>query len=122
MEGEALKMPASKMPSAAALRERWKSLPRPRRWDLVTAAVLLAGLLLAGANLFVSRTKAPGEPFPEGLTSLFVFTQLAVCLGGLLLLGKTAKEGTWWGNWAAILALVVGMSGVLLAAALWAAA
>jgi hypothetical protein len=39
-----------------------------------------------------------------------------------MLLGKTAKEGTWWGNLASLAAMMVGMSGVLLATALWAAA
>jgi len=66
--------------------------------------------------------QAIGEPFPSGATALFVFTQLAVSLVGLMLLGKTAKEGTGWGNLFSLLAMLVGMSGVLLAAALWAAA
>jgi hypothetical protein len=39
-----------------------------------------------------------------------------------LLLGKTAKEGTIWGNLAAIGGMFIGVSGVLLAAALWVAA
>jgi hypothetical protein len=39
-----------------------------------------------------------------------------------MLLGKTAKEGTGWGNFASIAGTFVGMGGVLLAAALWAAA
>jgi hypothetical protein len=43
-------------------------------------------------------------------------------MGGVMVLGKTAKEGTWWGNCASVLALLVGVSGVLLSAALWAAA
>ena len=42
--------------------------------------------------------------------------------GGLLILGKTAKEGTWWGNLAAVGTMFVGMSGMLLAAAIWATA
>jgi hypothetical protein len=37
-------------------------------------------------------------------------------------LGKTSKEGTIWGNLAAIGGMFVGLSGVLLAAALWVAA
>ncbi|HZF14191.1 MAG TPA: hypothetical protein VFE33_35800 [Thermoanaerobaculia bacterium] len=99
-----------------------KNLERPTRWDLITAAVLLVGLALMGANFAAASRKPAGEPFPDGLTGLFVLTQLAVSLVGLLLLGKTAKAGTWWGNIAAILAMLVGMGGVLLAAALWAAA
>jgi len=117
--GEALKAPTRasrfKLPSL-------KEVQRPTRWDLITAAVLVVGLVLMGANFAVASRKPAGEPFPDGLTSLFVFTQLGVSIVGLMLLGKTAKEGTWWGNIAAILAMLVGMGGVLLAAALWAAA
>jgi hypothetical protein len=39
-----------------------------------------------------------------------------------MVLGKTAKEGTIWGNLFAVGACVVGMSGVLLASAMWALA
>jgi hypothetical protein len=115
--GEALKAPRAsrfKLPSL-------KELQRPTRWDLITAAVLVVGLILIGANFAAVHHKPADQPFPNGLTSLFIFTQLAVSLGGLMLLGKTAKEGTWWGNIAALLAMLVGMSGILLAAALWAA-
>ncbi len=95
------------------------NLPRPARWDWIAIGVLLLGVLLAAANLF---SKPPGEPYPSGLTSFFVLSQLAVACGGLMLLGKTAKEGTGWGNAASLLATLLGISGVLLAAALWAAA
>ena len=110
--GEVMKAPRFKLPA----------LDRPTRWDLITAAVLLVGFVLMGVNLGVASKKPAGEPFPNGLTMLFVVVQLAVSLVGLMLLGKTAKEGTWWGNIAAILAMLAGMGGVLLAAALWAAA
>ncbi|HXO20310.1 MAG TPA: hypothetical protein VOA87_10360 [Thermoanaerobaculia bacterium] len=110
-----MKLPRFKLPAL-------KDVTRPTRWDLAAIAVLAVGLILTGANLAVARAKPVGEPFPDGATALFVFTQLAVSLGGLLLLGKTAKEGTGWGNLASILSMFVGMSGVLLAAALWAAA
>jgi hypothetical protein len=110
--GEVMKAPRFKLPA----------LDRPTRWDLITAAVLLVGFVLMGVNLAVASKKPVGEPFPSGLTTLFVLVQLAISLVGLMLLGKTAKEGTWWGKIAAILAMLVGMGGVLLAAALWAAA
>jgi heme/copper-type cytochrome/quinol oxidase subunit 4 len=115
--GEALKAPRAsrfKLPS-------FKDLERPTRWDWITAAVLVVGFVLMGANFAVVHHKPANEPFPGGLTALFCFAQLAVSLVGLMLLGKTAKEGTWWGNIAAILTMLVGMSGILLAAALWAA-
>jgi hypothetical protein len=112
--GEAMKLPAWKLPKV--------SLPRPTRWDLFAIATLVLGVILAGVNLRVALAKAPGEPYPSGLTTLFVFGQLAVACGGLMLLGKTAKEGTGWGNAASLLATFLGIGGVLLAAALWAAA
>jgi hypothetical protein len=115
--GEALKAPRAsrfKLPSL-------KELERPTRWDWITAAVLVVGFVLMGMNFAVVHHKPPEQPFSNGLTAFFCFAQLAVSIGGLMLLGKTGKEGTWWGNIAAILAMLVGMSGILLAAALWAA-
>jgi hypothetical protein len=112
MEGEALKLPSFKLPQ----------LPRPARWDWFAAGALLLGFLFIGINLSIAFSKPPDRPFPSGLLPLFVFGGLVVSCGGLLLLGKTAKEGTGWGNLFSILAMLVGMGGVLLAAALWAAA
>jgi hypothetical protein len=109
--GEAVKMPSFKLPKLA--------LPRPKRWDLFAIATLVLGTVFAAANLF-KGVKAP--PVPSWMTAMFVFVQLAVACGGLMLLGKTAKEGTGWGNAASLLATFLGISGVLLAAALWAAA
>jgi len=115
MEGEALKLPRFKMPA-------WREITRPTRWDWIAAAVLAVGVVLIGADVTMAQRKAIGAPFPTGATALFVVVQLAVALGGLTLLGKTAKEGTGWGNLFALLALLVGMAGVLVAGALWAAA
>lgn len=98
---EALKLPTLKMPD----------LPRPTRWDLYAIGALLAGVLFAGATIAKPQ-----------LATAMMFVQLVVSCGGLMLLGKTAKEGTWWGNLAAVGAMFVGMSGVLLAAAIWATA
>lgn len=114
MGGLALKRPSLKFPKL--------DLPRPTRWDGAAIAILLAGLALIGLSLYISASKAPGEPFPDGLTRLLSLAQLAVACGGLMLLGKTAKEGTAWGNLASIGAMLIGMTGVLIAAALWAAA
>jgi hypothetical protein len=110
--GEAVKMPWLKLPK----------LPRPARWDYFAIATLVLGAIVAAVNLRIGLTKPAGEPYPSGLTTLFAFVQLAVACGGLMLLGKTAKEGTGWGNAASLLATFLGMGGVLLAAALWAAA
>jgi hypothetical protein len=111
--GEAVKMPF-KLPKL--------NLPRPTRWDLYAIATLGLGAILAAASLMIGLSKPAGEPYPSGWTAVFVFGQLAVSCGGLMLLGKTAKEGTVWGNLASLLATFLGIGGVLLAAALWAAA
>jgi hypothetical protein len=78
--------------------------------------------LFTAANLYVGLTKPAAQPFPAALAPVFLFGQLLLACGGLMLLGKTAKEGTWWGNLAAVAACLLGITGVLLAAALWAAA
>jgi hypothetical protein len=96
---EALKLP--KLPD----------LPRPTSWDYFAIGALLVAVILSGATVKMPR-----------LATLLMFVQLAVACGGLMLLGKTAKEGTWWGNLAAVGALLAGMGGTLLAAAMWAAA
>lgn len=111
---EAVKRLADKLPKI--------DLPRPQRWDWIAIASLVVGLVFIAANLAIGFKKPAGEPFPSSWTGVFVFGQLVVACGGLMLLGKTAKEGTGWGNAASLLAMVVGISGVLLAAALWAAA
>ncbi|MFL6200976.1 MAG: hypothetical protein ACJ76J_17520 [Thermoanaerobaculia bacterium] len=98
---EALKLPSLKLPD----------LPRPTRWDFYAIGALLVGLVLAAATVKMPR-----------LAMTLMLVQLVVSCGGLLLLGKTAKEGTWWGNLAAIGAMMIGMGGVLLAAAIWATA
>lgn len=112
--GEAVKMPAIKLPKIA--------LPRPQRWDWFAIGALLVGIALMVANLALGLKKPAGEPFPSGWTGVFVFGQLAVACGGLMLLGKTAKDGTGWGNAASLLAMFIGIGGFLLAAAFWAAA
>ena len=122
MGGEALKLPVPRLPSLQALRSLRPRLPHPARWDWVALAILVGGVALIAANLLVARGGGPGEPAPAALTMTFVFLQLAVATAGLLVLGKTAKEGTGVGNFAAIAALLLGIGGVMLAAALWAMA
>jgi len=112
--GEAIKMPAFKLPKI--------SLPRPKRWDYYAIGLFLVGVLVSAVNIWKGTAKPAGEPYPSWLTALVVFAQLGVTCGGLMALGKTAKEGTGVGNLAALLASFIGMGGVLLAAALWAAA
>ena len=97
------------------------SIVKPKRWDLIALVVLAAGMVLSGANLQM----AIGDdkpPISGAVTGVFVTISLVICLVGLMVLGKTAKEGTIWGNLFSVGACLVGMSGVLLASALWALA
>jgi hypothetical protein len=98
------------------------TLPKLTKWDFVALLALVAGGVLIAANLAIVTRKAPGTSVAGGITAAFVLAQCAIALGGLFVLGKTAKEGTLWGNLLALAGLFAGMSGVLLAAALWAAA
>ena len=88
-------------------------VPRPKSWDLIAMLVTAVGMVLMGANIATVSSSGTGA------TSLFVTIQLTVCMISLMLLGKTAKLGTIWGNLATVAGALVGMSGVLLAAALW---
>jgi hypothetical protein len=97
-------------------------LPRPAKWDFIAIGVLLVSGVVIGVNLLMAGKKAPEAPFPSAAATAFIVLQLALSCVGLMLLGKTAKEGTWWGNLAALATMLAGMSGVLLATALWAAA
>lgn len=96
--------------------------PKPRPWDYVAAAILLAGLAAAVMNWVAAQNKPPGTSLSGSFTTAIATVQLLVLTGGLMVLGKTAKEGTLWGNLAAVGGLMVGLGGFLLAAALWAAA
>ncbi len=96
--------------------------PKPKKWDLAALAVLVLAALLAAASWRTARTQPPGVSISGTFTALVVMAQLAICTLSLLLLGKTAKEGTLWGNLAAVAGTFAGMGGFLLAAALWAAA
>ena len=99
------------------------ALVKPRLWDLVAMAVLGVGVALAGASMGKALTDgATAGRISDGFALTLALLQMAICLGSLMILGKTAKDGTIWGNLAAVGGLFVGMSGVLLAATLWAAA
>ena len=97
-------------------------IPKPRPWDFVALALLVASLGLAVANMMVATSRAPGAALSGFWTFGALGLQLLICLAGTLVLGKTAKEGTIHGNLFAVGAMFLGMSGVLLAAGLWAAA
>jgi hypothetical protein len=92
---------------------------RPKPWDLGALVCAGIGVVLAGANLAASGGDAP---MPGSTTTTFVLLQLGLCMLSLMILGKTAKMGTIWGNLLAVGGAMIGMSGVLLATALWALA
>jgi hypothetical protein len=97
-------------------------IPKPKPWDLAALAAVVAGLAAAIANLTTSGMTQPGSFVSTPLTVVFVLVQLVVCLGSLMLLGKTATEGTIHGNLLSIGGMLIGLTGVMLAAAIWAAA
>jgi hypothetical protein len=96
--------------------------PKPKGWDLVAVATIGAAAAGALFNWLAAQKTPPGTSLSGGVTLAFVLLQAAVATAGLMVLGKTAKEGTLWGNLAALGGLLAGLSGVLLAAALWIAA
>jgi len=96
--------------------------PKPKPWDLVAVALVGIALGAAGVNWAAAQRPAAGTSLSGGVTLAFVLAQLALGSSSLLVLGKTAKEGTLWGNLAAVGGMLAGLSGVLLATALWIAA
>ena len=96
--------------------------PRPKAWDLIAAAILVVALVAAVLNWLAAQKQAPGTSLSGETTFAFVMAQVALASISLMVLGKTAKQGTLWGNLAAVGGMLLGLSGVLLATALWVAA
>lgn len=97
-------------------------IPRPKPWDLVALIGVVLGLGAIAANLAMSGLAEPGRPVSTPLSVAFVILHLAICLGSLMLLGKTVKEGTIHGNLLSVAGVFIGLGGAMLAAAIWAAA
>ncbi len=96
--------------------------PKPKTWDFVALAIIVIAGGAATANWMAAQGQPPGSSLSGGLTLAFVLTQITLGSISLLVLGKTAAEGTLWGNLAALGGMLLGLSGVLLATALWVAA
>jgi len=96
--------------------------PRPTKWDLIALAVLLLAAAVAAASWQIARSQPPGAAPSGTFTVLIALGQLTIASISLMVLGKTANEGTLWGNLAAVGGMLAGLGGVLLAAALWVAA
>jgi hypothetical protein len=95
---------------------------KPKPWDLAAFGVLALSGVLAAANLALSVGRSGPGSISGGTTLIFIAIQMLVCCLAFLVVGKTAKVGTIWGNLLATAAGVAGMSGVLLASTLWALA
>lgn len=93
-------------------------IPKPRFWDWVAIGLLILSLLLVGWAKHAAASLEPGQDIPRLLSGLWIVLQLAISIGGLMVLGKTAKEGTIHGNLAAVVASLMGLNGMFLAAAL----
>lgn len=93
-------------------------IPKPKFWDLVAVGLVIASLAIAGWGWATVRGLPPGASVSGLLAGLWTSLQLAISIGGLLVLGKTVKEGTIHGNLSAVLASLLGLTGVFLAAAL----
>jgi len=104
-----------------ALRLPKLDLPKPQRWDFIALGLFAAGVALTGVNLVAASGPQLGAVSGAATTG-FVAGQLAVTTASLFVLGKTAKEGSLWGNLFAVAGMLLGISGVLLAAAVWATA
>ncbi len=104
-----------KMPSIAL------ELPKPKLWDFAALGVLAISVGIAIVNWSLAQTGSPGVSLSGTTTVGLALSQMTLTTLSLLVLGKTAKEGTIWGNLTAVAAMSSGMGGVLLAAALWTA-
>ena len=93
--------------------------PKPKAWDLIAVVIMGTAAVAAALNWIAAQKTAPGASLSGNLTLLFVLAQATIGSVSLMVLGKTAKEGTLWGNLAALGGLFAGLSGILLAAALW---
>ena len=91
---------------------------KPKTWDVGGAIVLGAAMVLAGANLLLSTGSAVS--ISGATTIVFASLHMTLCFLCFMILGKTASQGTIWGNLLALAASLVAGSGTLLAIALWA--
>ncbi len=96
--------------------------PKPRAWDLIAIAAAGIGCAVAVANAIMAMGGAAGSGPSTGMTLAMIGVQVVIASVSLFILGKTAAHGTLWGNLAAVTGMLVGVSGVLLAGAMWVAA
>lgn len=97
-------------------------IPKPKKWDFVSLIVVAVSVAAIGANLNAPGIGEAGGAISTTMSLGFFLVQLGICIGSVMLLGKTAKEGTIHGNLGSIGGMSLGILGMMLAAALWAAA
>ncbi len=93
-------------------------IPKPVFWDWIAIAIALLSAALAVWGLMSASSLAAGGDLSPFLIGLWTLLQLAIAVASLLVLGKTAKEGTIHGNIAAVIGSLLGLNGIFLAAAL----
>lgn len=95
------------------------SIPRPTISDLAAIAVAVVGAVIAASSWALAASKGVGQALSTDAAVGIALLQLGVCTASLLTLGLTARRGTIIGDLAAVTGLMIGISGGLLAAALW---
>ena len=95
------------------------SIPKPTVTDLFAIGVAVVGAAIAAVSWGLATSKGVGQSLSNGEAIGLAMLQLAVCTASLLTLGMCARRGTIIGNLASLAGLMVGISGGLLAAALW---
>ena len=95
------------------------SIPKPTIPDLIAGAVAIVGAVVAAVCWNLANARGAGEAFPTDQAIGFALLELGICFASLLILGVTTKRGTILGNLASLAGMVIGISGGLLAAALW---
>ncbi len=99
-----------------------QDLPKPKIWDFVAIATAGLGFAVAAANASIALGGPAGQAPSDAFTLAMVLSQALIASASLFILGKTAKHGTLWGNLGAVAGMLIGVSGVLLAGAMWVAA
>ena len=99
-----------------------QDLPKPKLWDFIAIATAGLGFAVAAANASIALGGAAGQAPSSSFTLGMVVLQALIASVSLFILGKTAEHGTLWGNLAAVAGMFVGVSGILLAGAMWVAA
>ena len=99
-----------------------QDLPKPKTWDLVAIGTAALGFAIAAANASIALGGAAGQAPSGSFTLGMVVVQALIASASLFILGKTAEYGTLWGNLASVAGMFIGVSGILLAGAMWVAA